>query len=101
METLSTTEIGEIIKFFRKNRGLTQFELVELVGIDDKQIGKIERGVHFPSVPTFLKLINVLKINIKGFYTNADVQKMLSIVRTLSPKQANMAYEIINVISKY
>lgn len=104
MEELSAVQIGTLIKYYRKNSGLTQFELAEMVGIDDKQIGKIERGVHYPSVPTFLKLIKILQISIDKFYTTDNTQILASenrlsrLIRKLSPEQANKAYKIIKVI---
>ncbi len=104
MKELSAQQIGNIIKNARKYAGFTQFELAELVGIDDKQIGKIERGVHYPSVPTFLKMLKVLQINIDKFYSD-DVlylseqeNKLVRLARKLSPEQTEKAYKLIKVL---
>ena len=70
MEILSSKETGKLIRFYRKALGITQFQLAEQIEIDDKQLGKIERGIHYPSMPTFLKLIKILNINLEEFYCN-------------------------------
>lgn len=103
MNEISAQKIGIIIKNSRKQAGFTQFELAELVGIEDKQIGKIERGVHFPSVPTFLKMLKVLQINIDKFYTNNAVptqepeNKLVRLIRKLTPEQSEKIYKMIKV----
>ncbi len=104
MENFSAQKTGELIKFYRKKTGITQFELAELVGIDEKQIGKIERGVHYPSVPTFLKIIKVLKINIEKFYTDNKItptnkeNKLSRLIRKLTPQQAEKIYKIAKIM---
>lgn len=104
METFSTEKIGSIIKSHRKNLGITQFELAELVGIDGKQIGKIERGIHYPSVPTFLKIIKILQINVEKFYSeNNDTttqrnNKLSRLIHKLTPKQTDKLYKIAKIV---
>ena len=70
VKILDAKETGQLIKLHRRIAGLTQFQLAELIEIDDKQLGKIERGVHYPSMPTFLKILNILNISIEKFYSN-------------------------------
>jgi len=103
METLNTTEIGELVKAYRKASNFTQFRLSELVGIDDKQLGKIERGIHYPSVPTFLKLIKILNIDICEFYKNPvqnlhDSNTVITYLKKLSPSEINRAYQILKAV---
>ncbi|MGN0030726.1 MAG: helix-turn-helix domain-containing protein [Candidatus Gastranaerophilaceae bacterium] len=103
MDEISAQQIGMIIKKFRKHAGFTQFELAELVGIDDKQIGKIERGIHYPSVPTFLKILKVLQIDIYKFYSGEIISvsenenKLMRLIRKLSPEQSEKIYKLIKV----
>ncbi len=103
MNSLDMKEIGEIIKFYRRQRGLTQLQLSVMIDVDEKQLGKIERGVHYPSLPTFLKLIKILEIDINEFYkckldVLPETNKLMHFVRSLSPKQSELAYKIMNVI---
>ena len=52
--------IGERIKQERLNRGLTQFELGEMLGVSKVSVCGYETGTRTPTVDTFLKLINIL-----------------------------------------
>ncbi len=104
MGNYNASTIGLIIKNHRKQAGLTQFELSELIEIDDKQLGKIERGVHYPSVPTFLKIIKALNIDINEFYsgdtpsTSVEESRLMRLIRTASPKELDLVYKILEVI---
>lgn len=57
-------ELGNKIKELRKSIGLTQEELAEKVGIDNKHLSKIENGKHAPSFKTIKKISDVLKADI-------------------------------------
>jgi len=48
----------------RKQKGLTQMELAELVGVNRFHISKIERGKRSPSVKLLVKIANVLGVPI-------------------------------------
>jgi len=54
--------IGERIKQERINRGLTQAELGKLLGVSKVSICGYETGTRTPTVDTFLKLIDILKL---------------------------------------
>lgn len=53
---------GQRIKELRKERSLTQEKLAELIGIDTRNLIKIENGQTFPRVNTLDKLIEVFDI---------------------------------------
>ena len=48
-------------------RGMTQNDLAERVGITEKQISKIETGVHYPMFENFVKIMDVLGVQMKDF----------------------------------
>ena len=56
--------IGNKFKEYRKSKQLTQFELAEKVGLNEKQISRIEAGLNYPTYLTFVKLLDVLDVNI-------------------------------------
>lgn len=64
METLEQLRkrIGKRIKFFRKERNLTQEELSEMIDIDSRHLGGIERGIYTGSLKTLNRICNVLDI---------------------------------------
>lgn len=52
--------IGTRIMQRRKQFGIKQKELAELVGLTDNQISNIENGISFPRMGNFLKICDVL-----------------------------------------
>ena len=60
-------KIGEQIKKYRLMRGMTQNDLAEKIGITEKQISKIETGVHYPMFENFVKIMDVLGVQMKDF----------------------------------
>lgn len=59
--------ISKKIKEYRLKNGLTQAELAEKIDLSTKQISRIEVGDFYPSLNTFLKIVEVLKINLNDF----------------------------------
>lgn len=54
-------ELGAAAREVRLQRGLTQAEVAERIGIAMEVYGRIERGVLLPSLPTFLGICHVLE----------------------------------------
>ena len=79
-------------------------ELLKLIEIDKKQLDKIERGVHYSSVPTFLKIIKALNIDINEFYsgetskTSVEESRLMLLIRTFSTKELDLVYKILEVV---
>ena len=59
--------IAKKIKEYRLKMGLTQAELAEKIDIGTKQISRIEVADFYPSLNTFLKIVEVLKIDLNNF----------------------------------
>ena len=59
---MDTKKIGEFLKVLRKERGLTQEQLAESIGITSNTVSRIERGQLIPALPTLVDICNVLKI---------------------------------------
>ncbi len=55
--------LGRQIAKFRKNRGLKQEELAEMVSLSTSYISAIERGVKNPTLENFIAIANVLKVS--------------------------------------
>ena len=49
---------------------MTQEELAEKIGISAKQLSRIEMATYIPSLPTFLKIVNELNLDLKEFGIN-------------------------------
>ena len=61
--------VGLKIKFKRLQKGLTQEQLAELIGVHEKYIGKIETGKQNITIKTLNRLANALEIDICNFLT--------------------------------
>ena len=59
--------IAKKIKLARKQANYTQEALAEKIGISAKQLSRIEVGTYIPSLPTFLRIVNELGIDLKDF----------------------------------
>ncbi len=60
--THSEHRLGSVIRKYRKERGLTQYELSEKAEISHRQIMSIEKGKCFPKFETLCRIVQVLNI---------------------------------------
>lgn len=66
---------GQVIQRIRKERGMTQEQLGEKVGVDPNSISRIERGRLIPALPTLIDICNALGIGadtVLAAYVAAD-----------------------------
>lgn len=56
--------LGQRIQDLRKSKKLTQDKLAELVGIDPKNISKIENGNNYPTAETLSSIAQALDVEI-------------------------------------
>ena len=57
-------KIGKFIAECRKEKGLTQMQLSEKLGITDKAVSKWERGITMPDTSIMLELCDILGISV-------------------------------------
>ena len=69
-------KIGEYIQRKRKDAGLTQAELGEMLGVTSKAVSKWECGVALPDVSLFLEITTILKIDISELLSGEDNKKV-------------------------
>lgn len=62
---MTTVEMGEHVRFYRKNKNLTQEGLAFEAGISTKQLSDIELGKTNSSVVTMSKIANALGIQLE------------------------------------
>lgn len=61
---MKTDSIGAFIQVLRKDKGLTQKELAEIIGVSDKTISKWENGNSLPDTSMLLPLCEALDIGV-------------------------------------
>ena len=57
-------QFGQLIKEIRKERGLTQVSLGELIGVTKSQISKLENGTSNMTIGTIFKIFEAMKSEI-------------------------------------
>lgn len=62
---MTNKSMGEIISTLRREKGMTQKELADLLSITDKAVSKWERDIACPDTMTIPKLAEILGISIE------------------------------------
>ncbi len=70
---MDIVKIGKYISSKRKELGLTQRQLAEMLGMSDKSVSKWERGICLPDVSVYYELCNILGISINEFLAGEDI----------------------------
>lgn len=110
-----TQKTAQQIKMYRLRRGLSQEALARSAGLNPAFLGHIERCLKCPSVDTLNKIASALGLSISELLDFDEgeeqeeetdrkervVQKIISILRGLSPEEAEEIYEIIFEIIRF
>ena len=86
---LELKNLGSLIKSKRKELGLTQAEVAESISVSSQHYSRIERGEYTPSLQTFFKLAEVLKLDI----SDVNINRGKSVSSTM--------YEIVALLEKF
>ena len=85
-------KIGKFIAERRKQGGLTQMQLAELLGITDRAVSKWETGKSLPDASIMLQLCEILHITVNDLLTG-EVTKVENYNRELENKLIEMVRE--------
>lgn len=103
---MNKKDIGQKIKEFRNLSGLTQAELAEAVDMHEKQISRIEAGIHFPTFDNFVKILDVLNVSMKDFdidtpsSCNPLKKKAIKVIQHASEKELKIYTKILETLQK-
>ncbi|MBQ7935988.1 MAG: helix-turn-helix domain-containing protein [Clostridia bacterium] len=70
---MNQIKIGKFIAACRKERGLTQLQLADKLGITDKAVSKWERGIAMPDTSIMLELCEILQINVNELLSGEKI----------------------------
>jgi transcriptional regulator with XRE-family HTH domain len=97
--------IGQRIKNYRKEQGLTQEELAEKSGLHSTYIGKVERNEKGITIETLIKITDALGITVEELFRylqpnkqNQDEDIMYQIVNKLQSKSVEQQKKILSLI---
>ncbi|MGL4344791.1 MAG: helix-turn-helix domain-containing protein [Cellulosilyticaceae bacterium] len=61
---MDSMKIGRLILQRRKEKGMTQLQLAEQLGVSDKAVSKWERGLGCPDIAYIKSLAEILEVNV-------------------------------------
>lgn len=83
---------GRMITVLRKEKGMTQLELAEKMGVTDKAVSKWERDLSFPDISAIPKLAGIFGVTVDELMqVKADSTKTM---------ESNKISQIINLAFK-
>ena len=87
--------LGTMIAELRKQRGMTQLELAEKMGVTDKAVSKWERDLSCPNINSIPNLAEILGVSVEELMqvkkeAEAPVSKVAQIME-IAPKAVAMA----------
>ena len=63
-EQMKKQTLGMMISSLRKEKGMTQLELAEKMGVTDKAVSKWERDLSFPDINSIPKLAEIFEVSV-------------------------------------
>lgn len=72
-QSMDQVKIGKFIASERKQKGYTQMELAQRLGISNKTVSKWERGNGFPDISLLLPLCEELEISVNELITGERI----------------------------
>lgn len=97
-------DFGQRIKELRNKKGITQYQLAEMAGIDPKHMSHIETGRSFPKADLIEKFANALDIEYIQLFQTEHLQdrdilldKINDNLTKVSDKDLQIIYKLIAV----
>lgn len=66
--TMQKNIVGQQIRSIRKARLMSQEQLSEMIGIDPKSIGRIEKGDYHPALDTLMRFASALNVSVRDLF---------------------------------
>jgi len=93
--------LGKRIKELRKNKGLTQEQLAEFVGLETSSLSGIESGRHFPSFSTLEKIANCLNVELRTIFNYNHLISLTDMKNTIINNLDKLDPNTISVIYRF
>lgn len=99
--------LGQRLRDTRKKKGYTQQALADKANIGAVYLGEIERGIKFPSINSFIKIIEALEISadyiLRDELTSGKAyvyDEIIERLKDLTPKERKTAVDILDAYLK-
>ena len=87
---MTNKSMGDIISTLRKEKGMTQKDLADMLNITDKAVSKWERNIAFPDTATIPKIAEIFGVS---------VEELMNVKSTSGNRYKEAPY-LLNVILK-
>lgn len=92
--------LGTMISSLRKDKGMTQLELAEIMGVTDKAISKWERDLSCPDINSIPKLAEILEISVDDLMQGKTETKEQDTKEKKENISRNKVDEIVDTVLK-
>ena len=92
--------VGDKMKEFRKQKGLTQRELGKRVGKSANTISDYEKAISTIPTDVLFEISNVLKVTIDSFFPKTDTKKEVEIHQLLLESQEKLSISDIQLLKE-
>lgn len=92
--------LGTMISSLRKDKGMTQLELAEIMGVTDKAVSKWERDLSCPDINSIPKLAEILEISVDDLMQGRTETKEQDTKEKKENISRNKVDEIVDTVLK-
>lgn len=86
--------LGENVKEYRKQKGLSQEKFAELIEIGVTSLSLIERGKGFATATTLEKMASVLNVSVSDLMSSFDVEDEKALYSTILNQLSNIQTQV-------
>ena len=105
---MPNVSMGEIISTLRKEKGMTQKEIADQLGITDKAVSKWERNIAFPDTATIPKLAEILGVSVEELMqgkvvpapAGKEVDRLINLILKAVPLAMGVAVVVTSALGE-
>lgn len=98
-------KVGNKIRLLRRNKGYTQQEFAEILGLSTNYLSDVERGKSFPRLDKLIAIMNTLECSaddifedvITSGYRNKE-SKLSDKIEKLSDKNKMLVFDVLDTL---
>lgn len=100
--------LGVVITALRKEKGMTQAQLAEQMGVTDKAVSKWERDLSCPDISSVPKLAEILGVTVDqlmqsekaSFPVNQKAQEITALILRAVPLAMGIAVTVLTILNQ-
>lgn len=100
--------LGMMISSLRKDKGMTQLALANLMNVTDKAVSKWERDISCPDINSLPKLAEVLDVSVDDLVqsknnvdsdSNKSIKEIINIIFKVIPLAMGVAVAVMSILN--